>query len=217
MPAGFDFPQRHLPPQFHYAGPFLDAGTRRSVAFPWDRLDAGRPLVFVSMGTLQNGVERVFRTVAEACAAFPVQTVLSLGGNLAPEVFARLPGDPVVVRYAPQLELLRKAALTVFHGGLNTALESLCCGVPMVAIPVTMDQPGVGARIAWTGTGKTIPVAQLTAKRLGAAIGEVLANDRYRAQAKGLQRQIASIRGVEQAAELIEGSLAISHPAVPAA
>jgi UDP:flavonoid glycosyltransferase YjiC (YdhE family) len=52
---------------------------------------------------------------------------------------------------------------------------------------------------------------------LGAAIGEVLANDRYRAQAKGLQRQIASIRGVEQAAELIEGSLAISHPAVPAA
>jgi len=217
VPAGFDFPQRRLPAQWRYTGPFLDAGGRRSVAFPWERLDASRPLIFVSMGTLQNGVKCIFRAVAEACAAFPVQTVLSLGGNLAPEVFGPLPGDPVVVRYAPQLELLRKAALTVFHGGLNTALESLCCGVPMVAIPVTMDQPGVGARIAWTGTGKTIPVAQLTAKRLGAAIGEVLANDRYRAQAKGLQRQIASIRGVEQAAELIEGSLAISHPAVPAA
>jgi MGT family glycosyltransferase len=217
VPAGFDFPRRHLPPQFHYVGPFLDAGVRRPVAFPWERLHAGRPLVFVSMGTLQNGVEGVFRAVAEACAAFPVQTVLSLGGNLAPEAFGPLPGDPIVVRYAPQLELLRKAALTVFHGGLNTALESLCCGVPMVAIPVTMDQPGVGARIAWTGTGKTIPVAELTAKRLGAAIGEVLANERYRAQAKGLQRQIASLRGVERAAEFVEGSLAISRPAVPVA
>ena len=128
-----------------------------------------------------------------------------------------LAGGPDLVLYAPQLELLRKAALTVFHGGLNTALESLCCGVPMVAIPVTMDQPGVGVRIAWTGTGKTIPLAELTAERLGAAIGEVLANERYRAQAKSLQRQIASIRGVERAAELIEASLAISQPAVLAA
>jgi UDP:flavonoid glycosyltransferase YjiC (YdhE family) len=96
VPAGFDFPQRHLPPQFHYAGPFLDAGTRRSVAFPWERLDPSRPLVFVSMGTLQNGVERVFRAVPEACAVFPVQTVFSLGGNLAPEALGPSPGDPIL-------------------------------------------------------------------------------------------------------------------------
>jgi len=79
VPAGFDFPQRRLPAQWRYTGPFLDAGGRRSVAFPWERLDASRPLIFVSMGTLQNGVKCIFRAVAEACAAFPVQTVLSLG------------------------------------------------------------------------------------------------------------------------------------------
>jgi UDP-glucoronosyl and UDP-glucosyl transferase len=42
------------------------------------------------------------------------------------------------------------AALTIFHGGLNTALESLAQGVPMVALPVTIDQPGVGAPIKRT-------------------------------------------------------------------
>ncbi|MGA7216366.1 MAG: hypothetical protein WBX20_19355, partial [Terrimicrobiaceae bacterium] len=34
-------------------------------------------------------------------------------------------GSPIVVPFAPQLELLRRAALTITHAGLNTALESL--------------------------------------------------------------------------------------------
>jgi MGT family glycosyltransferase len=152
-------------------------------------------------------MERVFRVVAEACAAFPVQTVISLGGGLPVEALGPLPGDPIVVRYAPQLELLSKAALTVFHGGLNTALESLSCGVPMIAIPVTMDQPGVGARIMWTRTGRTIPVTQLTIDRLRRAINEMLTNPVYRANAQRLQRLIVANRGVARAAELIEGAL----------
>ena len=207
VPQDFDFPRRKLPTSFHYAGPFLDRSGRPEIAFPWARRDVSRPLVFVCMGTLQNGMERVFRVVAEACAAFPVQTVISLGGGLPVEALGPLPGDPIVVRYAPQLELLSKAALTVFHGGLNTALESLSCGVPMIAIPVTMDQPGVGARIIWTGTGRTIPVTQLTIDRLRLAIDEVLTNPGYRANAQRLQRLIVANRGVARAAELIEGAL----------
>jgi zeaxanthin glucosyltransferase len=120
------------------------------------------------------------------------------------------------VRYAPQLELLRKAALTVFHGGLNTAPESLSCGVPMIAIPVTMDQPGVAARIMWTDTGKTIPVTQLTIERLRFAIEEVLTNPGYRANAQRFQRLIAANHGVARAAELIEGPLiGHSYPCIP--
>ena len=117
------------------------------------------------MGTLQNGVERVFQVIAEACAGLDAQLVLSLGTgseNLAPPS-----GNPIVVRYAPQLELLRRSALTITHGGLNTVLESLSIGVPLVVIPVTNDQPGVGARVEWTGTGKAIPVQQVTAQTSG--------------------------------------------------
>jgi UDP:flavonoid glycosyltransferase YjiC (YdhE family) len=58
-----------------------------------------------------------------------------------------LEGAPFVVPFAPQLELLRRAAITITHAGLNTALESLAQGVPMVAIPITNDQPGVASRL----------------------------------------------------------------------
>jgi zeaxanthin glucosyltransferase len=173
-------------------------------------------MIFVSMGTLQNGIKEIYRVIAETCAEFPVQTVISLGGGLPPENLGELPGNPIVVSYAPQLALLSRAALTIFHGGLNTALESLAHGVPMIAIPVAFDQPGVGARLLWTGTGKAIPVHKLNSCRLRVAIAEVLGTGRYRAQAKSMQRQIASIRGLERAAKLVARSCGVSRPAVPA-
>jgi MGT family glycosyltransferase len=207
LPAAFDFPGRRLPGCFHYAGPFCDEAGRAEVDFPWSRLDGSRPLALVSMGTLQNGNVRIFQAVAEACASFPVQTVISLGGGLSPERLGSLPGHPLVVRYAPQLALLRRAALTIFHGGLNTALESLAHGVPMVALPVTLDQPGVGARLTWTGTGTAIPASKLTVERLRQAIGAVLTDPRYRLNAQVLQRQLRAEGGLQRAADITERAL----------
>jgi zeaxanthin glucosyltransferase len=207
VPACFDFPNRQRSSCFHYTAPFFDRAARREISFPWSKLDSSRPLIFVSMGTLQNGIRRIFNVVAEACAEFPVQTVISLGGGLSPEIFGELPGDPIVVRYAPQLALLNRAALTIFHGGLNTALESLAHGVPMIAIPVTFDQPGVGARVVSTGTGRMVPIHELTAKRIRAEIREILTDGQYRANAKLLQKQVSAINGVRRAADIIEHAI----------
>ena len=41
------------------------------------------------------------------------------------------------------MELLQRAALTITNTSLNRTLESLSCGVPMVAIPIANNQPGV--------------------------------------------------------------------------
>jgi UDP:flavonoid glycosyltransferase YjiC (YdhE family) len=92
------------------------------------------------------------------------QLVISLGGGNNPESLPNLPGNPLVVGYAPQLELLEKATLTITHAGMNTTLECLTNGVPMVAIPVANDQPGIAARIAWTGVGEVVPLKKVSLK-----------------------------------------------------
>jgi UDP:flavonoid glycosyltransferase YjiC (YdhE family) len=142
LPAALDLPGRRLPPHFHDTGPWTDTEARASVDFPWSRLDPGRPLVYASMGTLQNQVIRPFRVIAEACAGLDLQLVISLGGGRDPSVLGDLPGDPIVVGYAPQLELVRRSSLTISHGGLNTVLESLERGVPLVVLPVTGSRLG---------------------------------------------------------------------------
>jgi zeaxanthin glucosyltransferase len=209
IPAEFDFPCRKLPSSFHYTGPFVDPEGRRPVDFPWERISSDRPLIYASMGTLQNGFKHVFHAIAEACAGLGVQLVVSLGGGLEPEDLERMAGDPILVRYAPQLELVRRSALIVTHGGLNTTLEALSNGVPMVVIPITNDQPGVGARIQWTGTGEVIPVKQLSKEKLRRAVRAVLRDPSYRRAAHRLQACIADTNGLERAADIVEQAFGI--------
>src|SRR5262249_19680081 len=158
------------PAGFHHTGPWTDAEARAPVDFPWERIDPSRPLVYASMGTLQNRVLRTFRMIADACVGLDLQLVISLGGWQDPALLADLPGGPSGVGSAPQLDLIRHSALTISHGGLNTVLESLAWGVPMVVLPVTYDQPGVGARVEWAGVGRSIAVARLTFERLRVAV-----------------------------------------------
>jgi zeaxanthin glucosyltransferase len=168
----FEFP-RQLPPHFHFTGPFHHALERPPVEFPFEKL-SNQPLIYASMGTLQNKSDRIFRIIAEACQDLEAQLVISLGGGLDPTALPSLPGNPLVVKYAPQLELLQKASLNINHAGLNTALESLSYGVPMVAIPITDDQPGIAARIAWTGVGEFLSSSRLSASKLRTVIQKVL-------------------------------------------
>jgi zeaxanthin glucosyltransferase len=204
IPKEFDFKDSHWPPQFHYTGPFHDGLGRIESDFPWDRL-TGEPLIYASMGTLQNGLESVFSTITEAIGTRPgMQLVLSIGPALDPAKIGSLPGNAIVVKNAPQMELLKRAALCITHAGLNTALESLAQGVPMVAIPVSIDQPGVAARIAYTKTGAYVPLQEMTATRLSALIDEVLRNSEYRQNAHKMRDAIAQTKGLEKAADILE-------------
>jgi len=198
------------PKGLHYTGPFVRSEQRQAVEFPWERLD-GRPLIYASMGTLQNGSEAIFRTIAEACAGLDAQLLISLGGGLEPAGLRKLPGDPLVVGFAPQLEILKRAALVITHAGLNTVLESLCEGVPLVAVPLAHDQPGVAARVKARGACVVVPEHRLSAGRLRKAVKQVLHDARYREAAQTLQQNIQGIDGPGRAAELIEQLLEIGR------
>ena len=191
------------PARLHYTGPFVHSEQRPAVEFPWERLD-GRPLIYASMGTLQNGSESIFKTIAEACAGLDAQLLISLGGGLDPARLGQLAGNPLVVSFAPQLEILKRAALVITHAGLNTVLESLCEGVPLVAVPLSNDQPGVAARLKARGACVVVPQHRLSPARLRKAIMQVLHEAKYREAAQTLQKNIQRMRGPDRAAELIE-------------
>jgi len=203
-PKEFDFPIPHLPPQFHYAGPFHDDGGREPVPFPWAKL-TGKPLIYASMGTLVNGLNNVYGAILEAVSQFQeMQVVLSVGKNVNPGDLGSIPSNTIVVPMAPQIDLLKRAALCITHAGLNTALEALAEGVPIVAIPIGYDQPGVAARIAYHGVGEFVEVSNLTARHLSELIGKVTTNPSYREKARWFQEVIAKTRGLDLAADIIE-------------
>ena len=80
QPAEFEFPRQNLPAHFHFTGPFHDSSTRKTIPFPYEKL-IGQPLIYASLGTIQNRLQSAFNAIAEACADLPVQLVLSLGNT----------------------------------------------------------------------------------------------------------------------------------------
>lgn len=206
LPAALEFEFGEKPAELHYTGPFVHAFQRPAIDFPWERLD-GRPLIYASLGTFQNGSKRLFGVIAEACAGLDAQLLISLGGGLDPAELGELAGDPLVVRVAPQLEILKQTALAITHGGINTVLESLSEGVPLVAIPLGNDQPGMAARIKARGAGVVVSRRGLTPARLRQAVTRVLHDPGYREAAQALQTAIGQLDGPGRAAELIEAVL----------
>ncbi len=211
QPAEFEFPRQHLPPCFHFTGPLSTQAIREATPFPFDRL-TGQPLIYASLGTIQNRLKWIFHTIAEACVGLDAQLVVSVGRSGDLESFCKLPGNPLVVKMPPQLELLQRAALTITHAGMNTTLESLSYGVPMVAIPIGNDCSGIAVRIAWTGSGEMVPLSRLNVSRLRNAIQQVLTVNTYKKNALRLQEAIRRAGGVKKAANLIEQAISTGKP-----
>ncbi|GAP96880.1 glycosyltransferase [Leptolyngbya sp. NIES-2104] len=103
----------------------------------------------------------------------------------------------------------RYANLVITHAGMNTVMESLSQAVPMVAIPIAIDQPGIAARIAWTGVGKVVPLSRLGTPMLREAIIEVLTQESYQANAARSQQALQEAGGVSRAVDIIEQAISI--------
>lgn len=213
QPAEFEFPRRDLPECFHFTGPFASGSKPepQPEPFPWDRL-TGKPLVYASFGTAQNRIRHLYEAVVRAAAGLDAQFVLSLGGADPPELDLHPPANVLVTPFAPQLQLLERASLMITHAGMNSTLECLSAGVPMVAVPVAHDQPGVSARIVWSGTGVRIPASECEPARLREAVIQVLKDPSFTESARRFKRLIAQGNGLKRAADIIERVVATGRP-----
>ncbi|WP_242063271.1 glycosyltransferase [Nostoc sp. FACHB-892] len=202
QPGLFEFPIANLPPHLHYVGPLRNASPQL-VTFPYEKL-TGQPMIYASLGSVQNTKEAVFRCIAAACKGLDVQLVIAHGGGMSEEAVRSLSGSPLVVEYAPQPDILAHASLTITHAGMNTTLDSLSYGVPVVAIPITFEQPGTAARIHSTGVGEVISLEKLNISNLRSAIKRVLTKNSYKNNARRIQQSIQLSGGVKRAANIIE-------------
>jgi MGT family glycosyltransferase len=214
QPEVFEFPRRHLPKHLKFVGPLRLSGSSQPVPFPWERLD-GRPLIYASLGTLQNRIAGTFRVIAEACDGLDAQLVISTGHGITPEKLGELPGHPIVVSYAPQLDVFRRSTIAVTHAGLNTVLDAMATGIPLVAVPVTNEQPGIAARVVWIGAGEAIAYEHVTPQTLHAAIVRVRQDPSYRKAAEQVRDAIQAGGGAPRAAELIEQALELGNAVHP--
>ena len=170
-----------------------------------------KPLIYANLGTLQSHNLPIFRCIAKACLDSDTQLVISLGNPKADPSKTNFPGNPLVVPFPPHQQLINRSELVITHAG-STAISCLSSGVPMVAIPITTDQPGMAARVAKAGAGEVVPLKKLSVSNLKAAIKRVMENRSYRDNAAKLRSAIQNAGGVNYAADVIEQVIHTNTP-----
>src|SRR4051812_31000245 len=187
--------------RFLFVGPSI-APRAEEVLFPWEGLH--HPVVvYVSLGTLFNTEAGFYRDCFAALEGEDCQVVLSIGTDVEREGIGRPPPNFLVQSYVPQLEVLRRAAAFVTHGGMNSVGESLSFGVPVVVVPQMGEQEIVGRRVEQLGAGLFLPKAAVTAEALRAAVRRVLSDESYRQQAAEVGETFRAAGGVRRAADAI--------------
>lgn len=203
IPSQFDYPQK-LPEKVYYSGPFVKDSVRKKTSdFPWDKLN-GKPIVYASLGTVANNKPDVFKKIATAFEKIEAQLIISVGDRISQEEIDAIPGEPIIVRFAPQLEILEKAKLFITHAGMNSTLESLKAGVPLLALPQMADQPGVAARIKYIGAGEFILSKDLTVESIRSQVKTILSNPKYQEKAIEFSQLPELQNGCQLAADIIE-------------
>lgn len=66
--------------------------------------------------------------------------------------------------------------LLVTHGGYNSIIEAAIYGVPMISIPVYFDQLRNSQQVEFKGLGKVLWPKEITTKKFGELVKEVLTN-----------------------------------------
>ncbi|MBG1268333.1 glycosyltransferase [Nostoc sp. WHI] len=217
LPQKLDFPREKIVPWFHYVGPLKNPSDTELVSldkqsFPFEELN-DKPLIYATLGTLQSHNWEIFRCIAEACLDIDAQLVISLGNPKADPSKANFPGKPIVASFPPHQQLINRSHLVITHAG-STAVSCLSSGVPMVAIPITTDQPGMAARVAQAGAGEVVPLAKLNVPKLKMAIKRVFEDHTYRDNAAKLCSAIYDAGGVDYAADVVEQVIHTNAPAL---
>ena len=122
------------------------------------------------------------------------------------------PGNPVVVNFAPQWSLIKRSALVICAGGVNTTMEALSNAVPILAMPLAASQPGLAARLVRSGAGLMLPGHGATTQQIRHTVERLLGESRFRERAQELQQSLAKAGGAARAAEIAEQALLTREP-----
>ena len=193
-----DFPRAAPPPHAHWVGPLRDDESRRFAP----QAD-GRPLAFCSLGTLQGYRGDLFAAMAASLAMNGLRPVVAHGGLLSAQDAAALCGDPIISAFLPQRAVLAQSRLAIIHGGMNTVLDAMAAGVPIIVVPLAYEQGAIAARVAASGAGLVVPLRKIR-NGLPTAVKRLLDEPGFSARAAVISRDIVAAGGLGRAADLIE-------------
>lgn len=197
QPAGETFDERFL-----FVGPSLPPHRDAHSAFPFAQLGT-QPTLYISLGTTFNNQVDFYQQCFAAFGATSWQVILSHGTRVDPAALGTIPQNFLCAPHVPQLEILPRTDIFLSHGGMNSVMESLAYGTPLIVIPQIREQEITAQRVQELGLGIALDRAAVTASVLREAVEQVAHDPTFRTRVQSMQQMIRETGGYQRATDAI--------------
>lgn len=209
----FEYPRSDAPAGLHFAGPISASGSRAPLPPWWPDLDGSRPVVHVTQGTIGNSdFGQLIGPALEGLAEEDVLVAVATGGRPVASL-PPLPANARAAEFLPYDDLLPRTDVYVTNGGYGGVQYALRHGVPLVAAGQHEDKPEVIARVAWSGVGRRLRTESPAPAALRRAVRAVLDDPGYRQAARRIADRMATTRGTDHLAEVVDTLIARARSA----
>ncbi len=186
--SDFEYNFGALPENVRIIGPSVLDECERG----FDMQDAmiGKPLIFVSQGTVQNNdVSQLILPCCEALKDLDVYLVVSLNGHKRIKEFEKY--KHIDMRESVEYScILPKTSIFITNGGYGGVNLALKHGVPIIVAGRSDDKGEVGARVERSGVGINLRTSRPTANSIRRAVEKINNNPSFRKRALELQEKI---------------------------
>jgi rhamnosyltransferase subunit B len=206
FPEWFAAPQPDWPPNTHLVGfPLWDGGDddQPLAAEAKQFLNDGEAPIIFTPGSAGSTMHRYFGASVEAVSRLNRRAMLVT--NYPQQLPRALPSGVKAFGYLPFSQVLPRAALLVYHGGIGTLAQATQAGIPHLVVPHAHDQFDNGWRIEQMGLGRSIWQARYRAARVVEAIRNILGDEAIARRCRGYAARMDSAGALTRACTLIEG------------
>ncbi len=171
------------------------------------RHDSDRPLIYISLGTVNNENKSFFELCITALASMPYDVLITTGGRFTMEEFGTLPENILIESWVPQAQVLEQASLFITHGGMNSIHDGLYCHLPLLVVPQQTEQTFNAMRVVELGAGLMLPQDAMTATIIRESVAQLLDDKRYAAEARRIGETLRAPDRMTSAADEIEKTI----------
>ncbi|WP_406589907.1 macrolide family glycosyltransferase [Bacillus atrophaeus] len=202
MPRSFQIKNETFDDRFCFIGPSLGKRSEQERLLLKEKGD--RPLMLISLGTAFNAWPEFYQMCMEAFGGSEWRVIMSVGKSIEPDSLGDIPDNFTVRQRVPQLDVLTEADVFISHGGMNSTMEAMNEGVPLVVIPQMHEQELTAQRVEELGLGIYLPKEEVSVPRLQQAIGNIFSDKEIHSRVKDMQKDVKEAGGAEQGAAEIE-------------
>ena len=153
---------------------------------------AGRPLIYLTFGTVSNHAA-VLRPAVEALSALPLRVLVAVGPDGDPDLLGLQPSNVTIERWVPQAQVLQRCDAVISHAGSGTFLGGLAAGLPQLCLPQAADQFRNTAAGTQRGAALALAPDVATGEAIASAVMRLLCEPSFRTAAEEVAIEIADM------------------------